>query len=241
MPLPAGGDLIFLHRLQQRGLGLRRRAVDFVGQDHVAEDRALEEPQLAAARAAILLDHLGAGDVGGHQVGRKLDAAKLQRQRFGQRANQQRLGQPRHADQQAMSAGEHRHQQFLDHLPLADDHPAELLGNHAIRFVQFLYGLKVVVFRHDWLLAVDGHGTKCKMKNARCKMQSAKCKTGPTGSRAPGMNEDGRSFCILHFAFFILHSPLYQFVSAGLCLLPIVPPAIPSAINSRCVAISNLP
>ena len=47
-----------------------------------------------------------------------------------------------------MPAGEHRHQQFLDHLLLADDHPAELLGDESIGFVQFLYGLEVVVFRH---------------------------------------------------------------------------------------------
>ena len=132
MPLAADGDLIFLHRLQQRRLGLGRRAVDLVGQDHVAEDRALEETELAAARAAVFLDHLGAGDVGGHQVGRELDAAELQREGLGQRADQQRLGQARHADQQAVAAGEHRHQQFLDHLLLADDHPAKLLGDESI-------------------------------------------------------------------------------------------------------------
>ena len=80
MPLAAGGDLVLLHRLQQGRLGFRRRAVDLVGQDHVAEDRAFEKPELAAARAAVFLDHLGAGDVGGHQVGRELDAAELQRE-----------------------------------------------------------------------------------------------------------------------------------------------------------------
>ena len=77
----------------------------------------------------VLLDHLGAGDVGGHQVGRELDAAELERQGVGQRADHQRLGQPRHAHQQAVPAGEHRHQQLLDHLLLPDDHPAELLGD----------------------------------------------------------------------------------------------------------------
>ncbi len=40
------------------------------------------------------------------------------------------------------------HQQFLDHLLLADDHPAKLLGDESVGFVEFLYGLKVVVFRH---------------------------------------------------------------------------------------------
>ena len=98
---------------------------------------------------AVFLDHLGARDVGGHQVGRELDAAELQREGVGQRADHQRLGQARHAHQQAMPAGEHGHQQFLDHLLLADDHPAELLGDQSVGFAQFLYGLKVVVFGHD--------------------------------------------------------------------------------------------
>ncbi len=47
----AHGDLPLLHRFQQRGLRLGRRAVDFVGQDHVGEQRALEEAELAAARS----------------------------------------------------------------------------------------------------------------------------------------------------------------------------------------------
>ena len=58
MPLAAGGDLVLLHRLQQRGLRLRRRAVDLVGQDHVGEDRALEKLELPHARLLVLLDDL---------------------------------------------------------------------------------------------------------------------------------------------------------------------------------------
>ena len=40
MPLAAGGDLALLHRFEQRGLRLGRRAVDLVGQHDVGEDRA---------------------------------------------------------------------------------------------------------------------------------------------------------------------------------------------------------
>ena len=40
VPLAADGDLPLLHRLEQRGLGLGRGAVDLVGQDDVGEDRA---------------------------------------------------------------------------------------------------------------------------------------------------------------------------------------------------------
>ena len=37
---PADRDLPFLHGFEQGGLRLGRRAVDFVGQDHVGEQRA---------------------------------------------------------------------------------------------------------------------------------------------------------------------------------------------------------
>ena len=52
-------------------------------------------------RGRVLVDDLGAGDVGGHQVGRELDALEGQVQRLRQRGDQQRLGQARHADEQA--------------------------------------------------------------------------------------------------------------------------------------------
>ena len=42
--------LPLLHRLQQRGLRLRRRAVDLVGEQHVREHRPAPERQLAAAQ-----------------------------------------------------------------------------------------------------------------------------------------------------------------------------------------------
>ena len=42
-------------------------------------------------------------------------------QGLGQRGDGQRLGQPRHADRQAVPAGEHADQHLLDHLVLADD------------------------------------------------------------------------------------------------------------------------
>ena len=42
-----------LHGLQQRGLGLGRRAVDFVGQQDVGEDRPFDEAEIAAGRARL--------------------------------------------------------------------------------------------------------------------------------------------------------------------------------------------
>ena len=113
----------------KRGLGLGRRAVDLVGQDHVAEQRPFEEAEIAGPRAAVLLDHVGAGDVGRHEVRRELDAAEAEVQRPAERADHQRLGQARHAFQQAMSAAEQRDQQFFDHLALADDDLGQLVDD----------------------------------------------------------------------------------------------------------------
>ena len=42
------GDALLLHRLQQRGLRLRRRAVDLVGEHDVREDRARQNTNAAA-------------------------------------------------------------------------------------------------------------------------------------------------------------------------------------------------
>ena len=79
----ADGDLPLLHRFQQGGLRLGRRAVDFVGQDDVGEERPFEEPALARAGRAVLFQDFGAGDVGRHQVGRELHAAEREVQRTG--------------------------------------------------------------------------------------------------------------------------------------------------------------
>ncbi len=45
--LPVDGDGALLHRLEQRCLGARRRAVDLVREEDVREDDALDEHELA--------------------------------------------------------------------------------------------------------------------------------------------------------------------------------------------------
>ena len=67
----SGGDLMFLHRFQERGLGLGRGAIDFVGKDHVGENGAADECHFSAFTG--FLEDFRAGDVGGHEVGGKLD------------------------------------------------------------------------------------------------------------------------------------------------------------------------
>ena len=114
-------DAVLLHRFEERRLGFRRRAIDFVGQHDVREDRARREDHLTAAGARLFLDDVGAGDVGRHQVGRELNPVELELEHLRERRNEQRLRQPGHADDQAVAADEQRRQHELDDLALSDD------------------------------------------------------------------------------------------------------------------------
>ena len=84
------------------------------------------EHHLPASGRRVLLDDVGPGDVRRHQVGRELNARELQLEHPGQRVNEQRLGQPRHADDEAVPADEERQQHELDRVTLTDDELLEL-------------------------------------------------------------------------------------------------------------------
>ena len=121
MALAGNRDVVLLHGLQQGGLGLGAGAVDLVGHQQLGEDGALDEAEAAPAAGGVVLQHLRADDVGGHQVGRELDALGVEAQDFAQRLHQQRLGEARHADQQGVAAAQQGDQRVLDHLLLAED------------------------------------------------------------------------------------------------------------------------
>jgi len=133
--------LVFLHRLQERGLRLGGRAVDLVAQQDMPEDRPLDEPHPPLARPLFLVEDLGPGDVRGHQVGRELDAFEADVQDLRQRADHQGLGQPGHAHQQDVPAREDRRQDLLDHLALADDDLAQLADHHVSRVAELVQEL----------------------------------------------------------------------------------------------------
>ena len=148
--LPAAdGHLPLLHRLEQRGLGLRRRAVDLVRKDHVGEHRAREELEVPLAGRLVLLDDLGPRDVARHEVGRELYAVERERERVGQRAHHQGLGQAGHTDQQAVAAREYRDEQLLDDVFLADDDLVELGPDLVEALLELLDRFEVVLLRRD--------------------------------------------------------------------------------------------
>ena len=124
------GDVVLLHRLEQRRLGARAGAVDLVGHEKLGEDRAGDEAEVARA-VGRLVHHLRADDVGGHQVGRELDAPRGQPEDGAERLDQLGLGQAGDADQQAVAAGQNGDERAVDHRLLAVDDLADGLARLA--------------------------------------------------------------------------------------------------------------
>ena len=113
-------DVLFLHRLQQRGLGARAGAVDFVGHQELREHRSGNEAERSFAGIA-LVQHFGAENIRRHQVGRELDALGIEPERDAECFDQLGLGETGHADQQRVTAGQDRHQGIFNHPILAED------------------------------------------------------------------------------------------------------------------------
>ena len=72
-----------------------------------------------------LVQHLGADDVGRHQVGGELHALGGEAEHGAERFHQPGLAQAGHADQQRVAAGQQRDQRLIDHLVLAEDDAAD--------------------------------------------------------------------------------------------------------------------
>ena len=120
----------FLHALQQCRLRARTGTVDFVGHQQLGEHRSLDEPERAAACVG-LFQHLGAQDVGGHQVGRELDAFGAHAEHDPQGLDQQGLGKTGHADQQQVTSGEERNEGLIDDRLLAINDLADGVARQA--------------------------------------------------------------------------------------------------------------
>ena len=90
MRVTVGRHLLLLHRLEQRGLRLRRGAIDLVGEEKIREDGTRLE---AEDRVSLVVDRR-ARDVGGHQVGRELDPREPHRADPRDRTRDERLREP---------------------------------------------------------------------------------------------------------------------------------------------------
>ena len=104
----------------------------------------------APSRGRIVLNDVGAGDVARHQVGRELNARELEIEHLRDRADEQRLRQSRHADDQAVAAGEQRQQHELDHVLLADDQLVQLGDDLVVAALEPVGQLDVVAAIPTW-------------------------------------------------------------------------------------------
>ena len=156
--------LPLLHRLEQRRLRLRWGAVDLVGEEEVGEDRAGPELEVGLA---LVVDR-GAGHVGGHQVGRELDAREADARHLREGAGHQRLRQAREVLDQDVAVGEDPEQHELERLALADDRALDLVED--------------VVRAAGELLDVHSDSSRSTMRRRRC----GGCAGGvPVGRRGP--------------------------------------------------------
>ena len=109
------GDLRFVHRFEQRGLRLRRGAVDFVGHDDVGEDRAgLELEFLRDGVVDADADHVARQHVGG-----ELNALERAVERARDGVGEGGLADARNVLDEQVAAREQRHQRHLDGFFLA--------------------------------------------------------------------------------------------------------------------------
>jgi hypothetical protein len=139
------GDFLFLHGLQECGLGLWGCAVDFVGQQNIGEHRTFNKPEFSAT-GFVFFQYVGAGNVGWHQVWSELDAAELHVEQSGDGADDKCLGEPWDTDKQAVAAGEDGREDLIDHGILSDDHLVKLLFHHLVMAVEFFEEFVEVTF-----------------------------------------------------------------------------------------------
>ncbi len=131
-----GGDRQILHRLEQRALRLGGRAVDLVGQEELREDRALVEDEAVF----LLVEHVAAGDVARHQIGRELDALEGGAEHVREGAHEQRLAEAGHAFDEHVTAGEDGDERVQDEIVLAEEHLAGLAAEEIEAIAEFESG-----------------------------------------------------------------------------------------------------
>ena len=116
---PVDRDRALAHRLEQRRLHLRARAVDLVGEHHVGEDRPGLEHEAAVLGAAAQLGQRAAEQVARQQVAGELDAAEARVDRARERVGERGLADARDVLEQQVAARDQGLDRAPHHLGLA--------------------------------------------------------------------------------------------------------------------------
>ena len=121
VPLAGNGDVMLLHGLQQRRLGLGAGAVDLVGHQQLGEDRPLDEAEAAPAgrppSSSTSAPMMSEGMRSGVNWMRLASSPRT----LPSVSTSSVLARPGHADQQRMAAGQQGDERALDDLVLAED------------------------------------------------------------------------------------------------------------------------
>jgi hypothetical protein len=126
----------FLHGLEQGRLGFGGRAVDFVSEDQIGKDWSAVKHEFSASAFGIGLKNFGAGDVGGHEVRRKLNAAEVPSEKLGEGFHHEGFGETRHANHEHVAAGQQAGEQELEDVVLADQDFADVGLERSATFPQ---------------------------------------------------------------------------------------------------------
>ena len=117
---------LLLHPFKQGRLSLRRGPINFIRQQHVGKDRATLKNERSLLLVFPLRQHHGARDIRWHQVRCKLNALKIERQRFRETADHQGLGKAGDTRHQAMPSREQGNQDQVKRVLLPHNHLADL-------------------------------------------------------------------------------------------------------------------
>ena len=123
----ADGDLFLGHQLEHRGLHLRGRPVDLVGQHEIHEHRS--ELDLEGFGAGGV--DAGSDDVGGNQVRGELHPGEIPSNNRCEGTYRQGFRHTRYSFEKTVALRQESHHQLLDHVFLPDDDPLHLTDRHA--------------------------------------------------------------------------------------------------------------
>ncbi len=151
--MPVDGDLPFLHRLQQCGLGLGGGAVDLVGDDDVGEHGTRFELELTLDG----VEGRNTGDVAREQVGRELDASHRGVDGCCQRPGKHRLSDSGDILNKKVPLGEQADECAASRFRLAVDHGCDCPEDRVGDLGEALHG-DWRAFCGDPLLADDAFG-----------------------------------------------------------------------------------
>jgi len=113
------GDALFLHGFEKGGLGFRGGSVDFVGEQHVAENWALLENEFSAAFA--IHQDLGSDDIAGEEIRGELDALEIDVDGLGDGVDEGGFAEAGNAFEKDVAAAADGDEDIIDDFLLADD------------------------------------------------------------------------------------------------------------------------